>query len=131
MKLNKKSVMIFGGSYNPIHQGHLNAALATSKQLGVDEVWLMPRKYNYDGSLLLDGKHRVNMIELAIKHLDNFKVCNVELLDNKKQLIYTYNTAKKLTKLYLIPLFSKYCLASSLVTCECFIIKTRMSLCSL
>ena len=100
MKLNKKSVMIFGGSYNPIHQGHLNAALATSKQLGVDEVWLMPRKYNYDGSLLLDGKHRVNMIELAIKHLDNFKVCNIELLDKKKRLIYTYNTAKKLTRLY-------------------------------
>lgn len=100
MKLNNKKVMIFGGSYNPIHQGHLNAAIATSKQIDADEVWLMPRKYNYDGSLLLDSKHRVNMINLAIKHLDNFCVCDIELKDNNKKLIYTYNTAKKLTKLY-------------------------------
>lgn len=100
MKSNKKTVMIFGGSYNPIHQGHINAALATSSQLGVDEVWLMPRKYNYDGSLLLDGKHRVKMIEMAIKHLNNFKVCDVELKDNNKKLIYSYNTAKKLTRMF-------------------------------
>ena len=100
MKSNKKTVMLFGGSYNPIHQGHINAALSTSKQLGVDEVWLMPRKYNYDGSLLLDGKHRVKMINLAIEHLDNFKVCDIELLDKDKKLIYTYNTAKKLTRKY-------------------------------
>ena len=86
MKSNKK-VMLFGGSYNPVHQGHINAAYMSSIQLGVDEVWLMPRKYNYDGSLLLDGKHRVKMIEMAIKHLDNFKVCDIELHDNKKELL--------------------------------------------
>ena len=99
MKLNKK-VLLFGGSYNPIHQGHVNAALYASNFLRVDEVWLMPRKYNYDGSLLLDGKHRVKMINMAIDHLDNFKVCDIELKDNKKELIYTYNTARKLTKKY-------------------------------
>lgn len=99
MKLNKK-VMLFGGSYNPIHQGHINAALSTYKQLSIDEVWLMPRKYNYDGSLLLDGKHRVKMIEMAIAHLDNFSICNIELLDKNKDLIYTYNTALRLTKKY-------------------------------
>lgn len=99
MKSNKK-VLLFGGSYNPIHQGHINAAMYASSFLSVDEVWLMPRKYNYDGSLLLDGKHRVNMINMAIDHLDNFKVCDIELKDNKKELIYTYNTAVKLTKKY-------------------------------
>ena len=55
MGLNKK-VLLFGGSYNPIHQGHINAALAAYKAINADEVWLIPRKYNYDGSLLLDGK---------------------------------------------------------------------------
>ena len=97
MKLNKK-VLLFGGSYNPIHQGHVNAAVYASNFLHADEVWLMPRKYNYDGSLLLDGRHRVNMIKMAIDHLENFKVCDIELKDNKKELIYTYNTAKKLTR---------------------------------
>lgn len=95
-----KKVLLFGGSYNPIHQGHINAALNASMQLEVDEVWLMPRKYNYDGSLLLDGKFRVKMIEIAIQHLSNFKVCEVELNDKNKELIYTYNTAVKLKKIY-------------------------------
>lgn len=99
MEYNKK-VMIFGGSYNPIHQGHLNAALTASIQLKVDEVWLMPRKYNYDGSLLLDGKHRVKMMEMAIAELNNFKICKLELQDRQKKLIYTYHSAKKLTSLY-------------------------------
>ena len=99
MKSSKK-VLLFGGSYNPIHQGHVNAAIYASNFLSVDEVWLMPRKYNYDGSLLLDGKHRVNMINMAIDHLSNFKVCDIELKDKNKELIYTYNTAKKLTKKY-------------------------------
>lgn len=100
MKSNKKKVLLFGGSYNPIHQGHINAAYNASMFLNTDEVWLMPRKYNYDGSLLLDGKHRVNMIKMAIDHLENFKICDIELKDYKKELIYTYNTAVKLTRKY-------------------------------
>ena len=100
MELNRKKVMLYGGSYNPIHQGHINAAINASYFIKADEVWLMPRRYNYDGSLLLDGKHRVKMIELAIAHLENFKVCDVELKDKDRKLIYTYHTAKKLTRIY-------------------------------
>lgn len=99
MESNKK-VMIFGGSYNPIHQGHINAAIMASNYLKVDEVWLMPRKYNYDGSLLLDGKYRVAMINMAIENLPNFKVCDLELKDSKAKLIYTYNSAKIIKRKY-------------------------------
>ncbi len=98
MKLNK--VLLFGGSYNPIHQGHINAALNASKFLKCDEIWLMPRKYNYDGSLLLDAKHRIAMINMALDEFDNFKICDIELKDKNKKLIYTYNTAKILHKKY-------------------------------
>lgn len=98
MESNNKRVLLYGGSYNPIHQGHINAALHAANFLKVDEVWLVPRKYNYDGSLLLDGKYRVEMIKLAINGLSNFKICDIELKDKNKELIYTYNTALKLTK---------------------------------
>lgn len=97
---SNKSVMLFGGSYNPIHHGHINAAMNASNFLKCDEVWLIPRKYNYDGSLLLSGKHRVNMIKMAIRDFPNFKICDIELKDQKKELIYTYNTALRLTKKY-------------------------------
>lgn len=99
MGLNKK-VLLFGGSYNPIHQGHINAALVAYNAINADEVWLIPRKYNYDGSLLLDGKIRINMIKMAIKDLPQFKICKIELNDTNKELIYTYNTAKILVNKY-------------------------------
>ena len=98
--MSNKKVLLFGGSYNPIHQGHVNAAINAYNQLNVDEIWLIPRKYGYDGSLLLDGKHRINMINLAIKNLDYFKICNVELKDNNHNLIYTYNTGSLLVSKY-------------------------------
>lgn len=99
MGLNKK-VLLFGGSYNPIHQGHINASLKAYEAINADEVWLIPRKYNYDGSLLLDGNIRIKMIKMAIKDLPQFKICKIELNDDKKELIYTYNTAKALLKKY-------------------------------
>ena len=40
------------------------------------------------------------MINMAIDQLENFKVCDIELKDRKKELIYTYNTAVKLTRKY-------------------------------
>ena len=100
MPMGLTKVLLFGGSYNPVHQGHINSAINVSKYLNCDEVWLIPRKYNYDGSLLLSGKHRVNMLKIAIEGLDNFKICDIELKDRSQKLIYTYNTAKILTKKY-------------------------------
>jgi len=99
MKSNKK-VLLFGGSYNPIHHGHINAALIVSKSIKVDEVWLMPRRFDYDGSLLLNSKHRLNMINLAIKHFPKFKICDVEIKDVERKLVYTYNTISLLTTKY-------------------------------
>ena len=99
MESNKK-VLIYGGSYNPIHRGHINAALNAHNYLHTDEVWLMPRKYNYDKTLLLDSKYRLDMINLAIKDLADFKICKIELNDKDKSLLFTYNTAVKLTKKY-------------------------------
>lgn len=100
MPMDAKKTLLFGGSYNPIHQGHLNAAINAFNYLKCDEVWLIPRKYNYDGSLLLDGKHRIAMMKLALSGLDNFKICDIELKDQSKKYIYTYNTAKYLTRKY-------------------------------
>lgn len=100
MLMESKKVLLFGGSYNPIHQGHLNAAINACNYLKCDEVWLIPRKYNYDGSLLLDSKHRIAMMKMALTGLDNFKICDIELKDKNKSFIYTYNTAKYLKRKY-------------------------------
>ena len=60
---------IFGGSFNPIHNGHVSLAQQLKEKAGLDEVWLMvspqnPLKQNVD---LLDDEKRLEMARLALE----------------------------------------------------------------
>ena len=44
--MQKKKVGIFGGSFNPIHTGHIALAKSLCQQAGLDEVWLMVSPMN-------------------------------------------------------------------------------------
>ena len=63
---------LFGGSFNPIHNGHISLALQLKEQAGLDEVWLMvspqnPLKQSAD---LLDDEHRLRMARLAVEQVE-------------------------------------------------------------
>ena len=65
---------IFGGSFNPIHKGHISLAQELRKRAGLDEVWLMvspqnPLKQQTD---LLDDTLRMKMARLALKDVDTW-----------------------------------------------------------
>ena len=60
---------IFGGSFNPIHKGHISLARQLRQKAGLDEVWLMvspqnPLKASTD---LLDDEIRMQMARLAVE----------------------------------------------------------------
>lgn len=92
-------IAIIGGSFDPIHYGHLQMGKEAISQLEVDEVWYMPTKITpLKDRVLTDEADRVNMIKLAIKQDSRFKLCTLELERDTKS--YTIDTLKELKKQY-------------------------------
>lgn len=71
----------FGGSFNPIHVGHLIIAEHICNNAGIDELWISvtPKNPLKADSSLLDEKHRVEMVKRTIKRFDKIKYCDIEL----------------------------------------------------
>lgn len=60
---------LFGGSFNPIHFGHLIVARALLEKLSLDQVYLLPSRNppHKDIKSLADAGHRANMVRMAIE----------------------------------------------------------------
>lgn len=87
-----KKIGIMGGTFNPIHNGHIEIAKAAYDQYKLDEVWFMPNHlpgYKSDKDVI-SGLHRYNMTNLAIKDYDHFKVSDIEIRREGKT--YSYET---------------------------------------
>lgn len=91
---------LFGGSFNPIHNGHISLALQLKEQAGLDEVWLMvspqnPLKQSAD---LLDDEHRLRMARLAVEQVEGIVVSDYEM--HLPRPSYTWNTLEGLRRDY-------------------------------
>ena len=91
-----KRTGIFGGSFNPIHNGHISLALQLKEQAGLDEVWLMvsPQNPLKQAGDLLNDEQRLQMARLAVKHVEGIVVCDYEMHLPKPS--YTWNTLEAL-----------------------------------
>jgi nicotinate-nucleotide adenylyltransferase len=74
-------VGVFGGSFDPVHVGHLIAAECAREQARLDRVVFVPvaTPPHKPGRILADGRHRLEMLALAIGGHDAFAVSPVEL----------------------------------------------------
>lgn len=91
---------IMGGTFNPIHNGHLSLAGAALQQHKLDEIWFMPsglpaHKANDE---LLSSEKRLHMVRLAIAGNKNFKASSFEI--DREGFTYTADTMVALTKEY-------------------------------
>jgi nicotinate-nucleotide adenylyltransferase len=72
---------LFGGTFNPIHFGHLRAALEVKESFPLDQCYLIPaaippHKRNKD---IVDADERLEMIQLAIEGYGDFVLSDVEM----------------------------------------------------
>lgn len=93
-------VGIFGGSFNPIHNGHLSLARQLRQVAGLDEVWLMvspqnPLKRQDD---LLDDRQRLELARRAVAHEPHIVVSDYEF--HLPRPSYTWHTLQALERDY-------------------------------
>ena len=94
----KRKTGIYGGSYNPIHEGHVCLAKALAVSGLVDEVWLLvspqnPFKVDAD---LLDDDERLRLARLAVADVPGVEVCDREF--SLPRPSYMYNTLQALSE---------------------------------
>lgn len=91
---------MFGGSFNPIHNGHIQLAKAFVNRLCLDKVLIIPTYIpphkQKDNSVTPDQK--LAMCRLAFEKLPLFEVSDIEI--KRKGASYTYMTLQELSEIY-------------------------------
>ncbi|MCH3971885.1 MAG: nicotinate (nicotinamide) nucleotide adenylyltransferase [Oscillospiraceae bacterium] len=100
-------LLVYGGTFNPIHNGHLHLVSSFEKITGAQRVVLIPTRVppHKAASGLVSGKHRLEMCRLAVQR-HGWQVSDMEI--RRKPPSYTADTLQQIaqenpgTKLYFL-----------------------------
>lgn len=101
MNSDRRRIAILGGSFNPVHIGHLILADYARVNCNFDEVWLMLSPQNplkTHNSELLPDNTRLHMLRLALKDSPGLSECDIELTMPRPS--YTVDTLRELHRRY-------------------------------
>ena len=90
----KRKIALLGGTFDPVHYGHLQLAEWIKKRLQLDSIFFIPI-HSHPFSKRKDitpAEHRLNMLQLAVSSYDNFEVSTVEL--ERGGVSYTVDTLR-------------------------------------
>ena len=93
-------VGIFGGTFDPVHIGHIITTRFVLEKRGLDKIIFIPcnispLKTSVESSFPI---HRLNMLKLAIEDIPQFEFSDYEI--NKGDVSYTYDTLLEMKKYY-------------------------------
>ena len=106
--MTKRDIAILGGTFNPVHVGHLDMINYLVDNYIVDEVWVLPsyESPHKNNNNIVSFKDRLNMLNLAISGVKRTMISTFEkeLYESNKLSIdktYTYEVLEELKKKYL------------------------------
>lgn len=91
-----KKVGIMGGTFNPIHLGHMLIAENAYETFGLDEILFVPTGKSYLKSDVLNSKTRISMIGVAIEDNPHFALSTIEV--DRDGYSYSYETIAELKR---------------------------------
>ena len=91
-----RKIGYLGGTFDPIHVGHLMLAEWAISAADLEEVWFIPTGQSYmkTDHFVLPGAERLHMVELAVEGNSKFKCLDMEIL--RQGYTYTYETVEEL-----------------------------------
>lgn len=95
----KKKVGVFGGSFDPVHLGHLNLAIALMESCSLDEVLFIPTRlspFKENAPPVVSIEHRVEMLKIALSPLNKFRLIDWEVHGHGPA--YTIDTVRRLSQ---------------------------------
>lgn len=95
-----KTTAILGGSFNPVHNGHVHLAAAVAEQLKPDRILIMPTHIapHKQEKVTADDHHRLEMCKIAFDGISGAEVCDYEI--RRRGVSYSVNTLEHFTKAY-------------------------------
>lgn len=87
---------IMGGTFNPIHNGHIALAEAAYKNFSLDKILFMPSGKSYMKQHVLENEKRVTMVAKAIEAIPYFELSTIEV--ERLGNTYTCETLQELTQ---------------------------------
>ena len=95
-----KKIGIYGGTFNPVHKGHINCLRSVLNEIDLDRVIILPDRIppHKSSSELVSGEDRFNMCKIAFRGFENAQVDDWELRQTGKS--YSVKTLRHFHKVY-------------------------------
>ena len=95
-----KKIGLLGGTFDPIHNGHLIIAEYLRDHLSLDEIWFIPARYHAlkPNADITSPEVRYHMVLMAIEDNPFFKGIDIEL--KREGISYTVDTLTDLIRIY-------------------------------